>query len=194
MKVLFLDIDGVLNSGRSFCAAEQVVGESFQDWVFSSVDPIAVALINRVCRECDVKIVVSSSHRTKFLRPDTHFDALGPEGIERSVRPYVDELRMKEYMGELGLNPDYLLDATASIHFPGRIRGHEIQHWLENTEHDVEAYAIIDDASDMLPEQMDRLVHTTNKDGITFDCFIKLENLFGGRKPKIRIPTREAHA
>jgi hypothetical protein len=193
MNILFLDIDGVLNSGRSFCATDHSPTGSFSDWVFASVDPIGVALINRACKEQDLKIVASTSHRTKFLRPDTHFDNLGPDGCERMVRPYVDLPRLQEYFGKLGIKPEYVIDATPQLHFPNRVRGHEIAYWLENCEFGDVEYAIIDDDSDMLPEQRDRFVHTTNRDGITFDCFIKLEGLFGGRKPKIRIPTREAN-
>lgn len=65
MKVLMLDIDGVLNSTRtqvafygyphSFSAADMV-----------KFDPVALALVRRLCRDSGCKVVLSSSWREQF--------------------------------------------------------------------------------------------------------------------------------
>lgn len=63
VKILFLDIDGVLNSLGSVLA----LGDPSHH-----LDPVSVGLIARVCRETDAQIVVSSSWRigkaVKLLR------------------------------------------------------------------------------------------------------------------------------
>ena len=57
MKILFLDIDGVLNS------AKWLQGKPRKTWPFEHIDPAAVQLLNRIVRETSCKIVISSSWR-----------------------------------------------------------------------------------------------------------------------------------
>lgn len=56
MKLVFLDVDGVLNS-------EQYVHEIGNEWDDNQIDPKAVARLNRLTDETDALIVVSSSWR-----------------------------------------------------------------------------------------------------------------------------------
>lgn len=53
MKVIFLDIDGVLNTPKTI-----------RRFGFDFIDDILVALVARICRETGAKIVLSSSWRT----------------------------------------------------------------------------------------------------------------------------------
>ena len=46
-------------------------------------------------------------------------------------------------------------------------KGHEIKEWLSKKGKNVEQYAILDDADDMLPEQQSHFVQTNPKVGIT---------------------------
>jgi len=71
MRVIFLDIDGVLNSGRSVTAT----GSCYL------LDSVAVGLINKLCEEADAKIVVSSTWR-KRVGPGIK-DSLAVAGIKR---------------------------------------------------------------------------------------------------------------
>lgn len=101
-------------------------------------DPVSVALIERLCREGGAYIVMSTSWRNG----DT--DRL------------TDELR--------GLAGHYLADRiVGETPYLGRKRGEEIAKWLEDTGMAVDGYVIIDDDSDMLPDQP--FVHTTFEDG-----------------------------
>jgi hypothetical protein len=54
MKVIFLDIDGVLNTPKTI-----------RRFGFDFIDDILVALVVRICKETSAKIVLSSSWRTE---------------------------------------------------------------------------------------------------------------------------------
>lgn len=62
MKVLFLDIDGVLNSRRS-CAAFGGYPHSFSKEDMGRFDHVAINLVRRICEETGCSIVLSSSWR-----------------------------------------------------------------------------------------------------------------------------------
>lgn len=144
MKVIFLDIDGVLNSHRSAVAFG---GMPFDAHAHRGrFDEIAVRLIGGIAEVANAKIVLSSSWRN-----DVNWQQIGPA---------------------LGLT---ILDRTPSMLGP---RGKEIAAWLSSNP-DVEAYAIVDDDGDMLPEQMPYFVHTNMTDGFTWGCALKLAALMG---------------
>lgn len=71
MKVLFLDIDGVLNSARS-CVANHGYPHSFDQNQITMFDHIAVGLIRGLCVKGDVSVVVSSAWRVLH-----HWEAIG---------------------------------------------------------------------------------------------------------------------
>lgn len=54
MKVIFLDIDGVLNTPKTI-----------RKFGFDFIDDILVSLVARICRETGARIVLSSSWRTE---------------------------------------------------------------------------------------------------------------------------------
>ena len=56
------------------------------------------------------------------------------------------------------------------------MRGEEIKTWLEHHP-EVENYVIIDDDSDMLPEQLDNFVHTSNMHGFLYGDMLKATNI-----------------
>lgn len=62
MKVIFLDIDGVLNSGP-FLTCQHDVG-FFDD--IDQIDPVNVEFLNQIINATNSKIVVSSSWRNHF--------------------------------------------------------------------------------------------------------------------------------
>lgn len=149
MNVLFLDIDGVLNSHRTavglggipWCSDLRTRPERMQ-----LLDPVAVGLLRAACAAADLKIVLSST-----WRKDAEWTSLGAA----LDLPIID--RTPTMLG---------------------IRGSEIAAWLD--EHpEVESYAIVDDDSDMLPEQMHRFVKTNGAHGYGWEEHIKLCDLFG---------------
>lgn len=158
MKVIFLDIDGVLNSTRSYLggkARRRHTNEDIVDHVKHDLDPVAVDLINVLRRHASAEIVVSSSHRLDFQ-------------WDRSI------YGLSNYMKALGV--DTILDSTAYL--PNCMRGEEIELWLR--EHpEVTRYVIIDDSGDMLPGQMDNFVQTDPSVGFTDKDFYKATRILG---------------
>ena len=68
MKVLFLDIDGVLNTGRFIAAnresdARIFAGRASDEWWLSMIDPTAADRIRRIIIATGCVVVVSSSWR-----------------------------------------------------------------------------------------------------------------------------------
>jgi len=60
MKILFLDIDGVLNSVRSCIAFD---GYPYSNSNYEKFDDIAVNLIRKLCKTTNTKIILSSTWR-----------------------------------------------------------------------------------------------------------------------------------
>lgn len=166
MKILFLDIDGVLNSIRSVIAFANPERGSLSfsldprfDVQFTQeyfkLDPIAVLLTKRVIEETGAKIVISSTWRIGSCVEHFHkmFACYGWD------------------------TTDIIIDMTPRC---GKIRGHEIAAWLENNNHlDITNYVIVDDNSDFLPEQKPHLVQTNMNIGfshITYEQCIKILN------------------
>lgn len=135
MKVLFLDIDGVLNSQawmRAWYAEHGVCCGSGGD--HEMLDPVAVTRFNRICAVPDVKVVLSSAWR--ILNSTNHMTRLlWQRGLDRKYRIH---------------------DKTPS---GGGHRGTQIDQWLKMVGPLVTSFVILDDSSDMEPH-MDRLVRT----------------------------------
>lgn len=125
MKVLFLDIDGVVNC----------VTTSQRHRGFIGIDPYMAALVRRIVDATGCQVVLSSSWR--------HFPD-GRKEVEQQVCPILD------------------VTPTSSSGF----RGDEIRVWL-NAHPEVTRYAIVDDNSDMLPEQGKNFFKTSWAQGIT---------------------------
>ena len=72
INLLFLDIDGVLNSARSMTAMGK--RSSPQDDVReTNFDPIAVGLLRKLCEECDLRIFIHSSWWSPGYRVDKKY-------------------------------------------------------------------------------------------------------------------------
>lgn len=133
-RVLFLDIDGVLNSAEWFAKTKDVrSGLSRIDELQEMLDPRAVALLNDLLARTGATVVLSSSWRIAY----------GIGFIQRA-------LMARGFAGRLR-------DKTPSIGSP---RGREIQAWLDRRQEPVESFVILDDGSDML-HLSDRLVQTS---------------------------------
>lgn len=135
-KVLFLDIDGVLNHA-----------EVFRDRRFgpAPIDHLCVERLHRVVTETDCRIVLSSAWREMDgleakLTGDFVFHIYGTEPPCGHVR--------HEDRSTIRINGDT----------PHR-RGDEIAEWLSRHP-EVERYAIVDDEPDMRPEQKPHVVQT----------------------------------
>lgn len=148
MKVIFLDIDGVLNSEQfwenrtqsfRYTAALNEGKTKDQVRVIANIDPQAVALLNQLVKQTDAEIVVSSTWRSDW-----------------NIQYLLRYAGVEKYM--YGITP-FSKD---------RHRGTEIKEWLDDHP-EVTNYVILDDDNDMLEEQMGNLVQTYWLTGLTID-------------------------
>ncbi|MDR6389209.1 HAD domain-containing protein [Paraburkholderia phenoliruptrix] len=100
-KVLFLDIDGVLNSRRTVTATG-TFPHGFEDKQKPHFDWVAVGMIRKLCEVTGASIVLSSSWR-----------------IIHSVDDCANGLDLP------------IFDRTPSLNWSGRVRGDEIAEWLK---------------------------------------------------------------
>ena len=151
MRVIFLDIDGVLNSHRTAAA--------YREPLMRKLDPVSVKLLHRIVSKADAKLVISSTWR---LDPDWLTLVWG-------------------CLREAGWPCDYgdcpIIGRTAKYLGIRKVRGDEIDMWLkENPEYD--DYLIFDDDSDMLPHQKDRFIHCDGKIGISWDNWSQVRKIW----------------
>lgn len=137
-KFIFLDLDGVLNSNLYYCEKhhDKRYAEAMAQYPaelalgVSMIDPVAVDNLNKILEATDAKIVVSSSWRHDSYLPDI-FKAVGIKAPIFSITPFSES----------------------------RIRGEEIQAWLDK-QTEPYTYVILDDDSDMLESQLPYFVQT----------------------------------
>ncbi|MCH9637827.1 MAG: hypothetical protein K0U16_07785 [Gammaproteobacteria bacterium] len=175
-KLLFLDIDGVLNHAQWFQARGRIKGRSraFFTYLQSSVDPECLERVNLITELTGAKIVLSSSWRYLAEWEEIYegFTELGMSGTMVGCTP-----RNKE------INP------AVFEHYEGRFpaedepypRGYEIQQWI-----DAQGYAlaptvaILDDDADMA-HLIPRLVQTdAARHGLQFGHAMRAVNLLNG--------------
>jgi len=139
-KIIFLDIDGVLNSINWYMTR----GDNRHDREGDEFDPLAVKRLNEITMSTNSDIVISSCWRLLH----THDD-------------------LKRIFNIVGIKGNIIGKTAYLMHDEFRIpRGIEIQHWLKLTKWENQ-YVIIDDSSDMLYEQKDNFVHTDVQTGLT---------------------------
>jgi hypothetical protein len=146
MKVIFLDIDGVLVTGDYWKQLElenKTARDEDHHHLFS---PSCVANLEKLIEETDAKIIVSSTWR--WLGEDKLIEIFKRRGVTGDIIGITSLERMKEN----GI-------------YSGESRGRQIQEYIEENKDDIENYVIIDDDSDMLDSQLDNFVHTTFDSG-----------------------------
>lgn len=142
-RVLFLDVDGVLNNEGVF---------KDRRFGYMPLDHLCIERLHNVIRETGCKIVLSSAWRE----------------VERLEKALDANLVFEVYNG-LGSDPLQVRHSDRSTRrlngdaYNGR--GSEIAEWLSRHP-EVDGYAIVDDDGDMLPGQMSRFVQTTFDTGL----------------------------
>lgn len=130
-KILFLDIDGVVNCQTTTQRHRGYIG----------IDPYMAFLVGKIVLDTGCEVVLSSSWRT--------FHDDGIEEVSRQVTK-IDDVTPP---------PWYENDHHST-------RGEEIQAWLDKNP-DVGVYAILDDDTRMLPNQLPNYFQTSWQEGIT---------------------------
>lgn len=197
MTYLFLDIDGVLNCQLFYEERHRKQKLTFSYWFERLVEKIKFALrgfkpriisgadlmklpppkfnqkfqrfkdetcpkrlrwLNDLCLNTDVVVVISSTWRTYFT---------------------VQEWNTVFY--QLGCREILVEGITAKR---GRQRGEEIQEYLVHND-GYDNYVIIDDDSDMLPEQMPHYFQTDNYSGLTPNTCYRIQRFINKVDEKV---------
>lgn len=140
MKVLFLDIDGVLNSLRTAVALQQGGRRP------KNLDPVAVRLVDWVCREAGAKVVIISAWRLNH----------SVDQLNRLFRRH-------------GANDIEVVGLTG---YSGHGRGAEISDWLAANPQ-VKRYVVVDDLRFDI-DAKHPLVHVEGPNGLLLDHAVAL--------------------
>ena len=151
MKVIFLDVDGVLNSEDDLMVYREKNNIN-HCILYAEVEDRPLKLLKEIVDKTSAKIVISSSWRIGCERN-------GRESIFGNKLFTKLELKLKEY----GMD---IYDITPSL--TKLQRGDEIKAWM--SENPVENFIILDDDSDMCEYvDTDNFIHTTYKHGLTVE-------------------------
>lgn len=152
IKLIFLDIDGVLNSHAFWDVATQAERHKEEGFPMCDIDRNAVEILNELIAETGAKIVISSSWRNLF----SHF-------------------HLAHILGEMGLVGE-IVGVTPRLHVKGDYgrsipRGCEIDAWLHKNYtyryDETVRYIILDDDSDMLLHQQENFFNVDHYVGLT---------------------------
>jgi len=148
MRILFLDIDGVLVPGGFLRGCAAMAGKLGQPVDRDLLDPYKVHLLNGLKDVPGINLVISSTWRKHDNMPA----AIMCQEIE------------------LPLHPDWTTTWDVPLREPGQeralVRGWQIAEWLSRHP-ETEGYAILDDdIADMLPCQTPHIVRTSYEEGL----------------------------
>jgi len=143
MKILFLDLDGVVNS-HDFWRKRGVRAPNM-DWWMHQFDTELIGLVNIIVEKTGAKVVISSTWRILSTLPELRY-MLSFKGLTGDV---------------IDVTPCGSTAPNNHVY-----RGSEIQAWLDSQIEVIENFVILDDDSDML-HLMPYLVKTSITTGIT---------------------------
>ncbi len=149
MKILFLDIDGVLNSADNMNSMHVVKAPNYRDEFGHTFDQRCVNWLHYIHEQTQCNYVISSTWRLSGLEVMQRL--FWQREIKGEIIAVTPQRLPISYINQLGLER--------------ACRGAEIQYWLDNNL--VQNYCIVDDDSDMLPSQKEHFVQTQNRFGLT---------------------------
>lgn len=151
-RIIFLDIDGVLNTERWH---SQAIRGELKDEYGYRFDPIAVENLSRIIEETGAAIVISSSWKCMGLA------TMQKMWKDRQLPGKVIDITPNSVSDEFLLNVDLNDMDLLSI------RGQEIKDWLMTKGGSECKYVIFDDMNDVLQEQEAHIVWVDPAVGIT---------------------------
>jgi hypothetical protein len=163
VKIIFLDIDGVLNHEAFYKERfEKRYEEGAMPHPHSEIDPKSVENLNTLIKETDAKVVISSTWRHS--------------GLEYCK----DVLEFHGFNGEI-------IDITPS--HQSRFRGLEILDWVKTNEKligeryfNFTEYVILDDDSDMLYWQRNNFMLIDRFVGLTMGDVFRAKRILNNGK------------
>lgn len=144
MKIIFLDVDGVLNTSNNILKEYKNGNDTTSSRIHLDID--CVNNLKKIVDRTNAQLVLSSSWRKGGF--------------------YSATIKNLEY--QLNSNGMILLDCTPIM--PNATRGTEIKEWLKSKSkiYKIDSYVILDDSEDM-DDLINHLVKTTYDDGLTSD-------------------------
>lgn len=150
MKVIFLDIDGVLNSVKTSQEWRNRTGKQGYGGYFREGD---------VCTDEHIKWGIDLVFNLRMIVEETGSLIV----ISSTWRNDFSLNKFKEMFAVYGWNQAPIMAKTP--YFSYKHRGREIKKWLEDNQ--VDAYVILDDETDILEEQFQFWVNTDPKIGLS---------------------------
>ena len=154
-KIIFLDIDGVLNT-EYYQGLLEYQGKPWQDEYGAFFDPKSVKQLKKIIDATDADIVVESSW--KYLGLDAMKELWDARNLPGRVIDITPSSVSNEHL--ININLDYL--DTSTLH----CKGIEIASWLAEQTEDIR-YVIIDDEYVILESQFPHFILTNPYEGIT---------------------------
>ena len=155
MKVIFLDIDGVLNT-------EAYRENPDVDYFDAPVSKIHMCLLEYLVRQTDAKVVLSSTWREYWENCETQSD---PFGV------YINRLFEKYGLA--------IFDKTPEL----RDRDEEIAEWLKLHKGQIENYVIIDDFDFEWSEENEKhLIKTNDETGLDEETVARAIRVLNGEE------------
>ena len=158
MKLIFLDVDGVLNYGG--CKARSATG-------CLGIEDEKVKLLRQIIDQTGAIVILTSTWKTEWF-PSAFIEDLPKEGqyLERQLAKHKVYIRAKTE------DPEWARRGRGILDF--------INHWP----HDVESFVILDDESfDFEFEGIDdKFVHTSFADGLLPEHVEKAVSILNGCK------------
>ena len=141
MKVIFLYIEGVLNTKETYERIRRQKGYSIM--IDTEIDEFRLGYLREIINQTDAKIVLSSSFRYFFTRENS-----------KIVPTTLKAKRIYDKFFKYGIE---IYDTTPTTM---ESREEQIKEWLSNRD-DIESFVIIDDDSTSFDELYNNLIHTS---------------------------------
>lgn len=141
MKVIFLDIDGVLNTSETYDRIYKTKG--YRGMYEIEIDKFRLDFLKQIIDNTDAKIVLSSSFRCFFSKQNG-----------KIIPTNFKSKKVYDLFSNYGLE----IYDTTPIKWDSREK--EIQEWL-NEKGDIENFIVLDDDGDSFYELNDKLILTS---------------------------------
>jgi hypothetical protein len=198
MNVIFLDIDGVMNSQDMYIRESNTFKRKLRSkwlwlkytprWIFTGSRSKVYSLVNYKAPaytktfEYTYKRLVEGTDKKKWLWLSEFCNRTGTKICISSCwkwhfsgDPELNDEGWSKSFDKLGFINDTFVGITGKRQ---TLRGDEIKNWILK-EGDIERYAIIDDDSDMLPEQMGSFFHVDGYYGLSPNTLYRIGRHFG---------------
>lgn len=157
MKIIFLDIDGVLNYGLYYKNRTEIPDLYSDTYPLSEICPKAIGLLNNLIEKTGAKVVISSTWRMNSTQEQLQ-NILNERGFTGEIIDYTPIFQYTEenkYSLVRGNEIQYWIDTNLS-----KLRGGRVQTEYKN-------YVIFDDDDDMLYTQRNNFIHVSPYTGLT---------------------------